>query len=154
MNIIDKENLVKNLSYFLKGNIDAMRLIIDIFDLIHIWDDLVDKDKERTSDEINNAFRIALIDIPLNPFYQRYQGHLIPLIMNCILQWEDANEMEKMGDSDKHQAFMLRASVIQLISYCAFLIGGMEWSRQVGTNIRKMYIEQLDKFMEEMKCQI
>jgi len=154
MNIIDKENLVKNLSYFLKGNIDAMRLIIDIFDLIHIWDDLVDKDKERSNDEINNAFRIALIDIPLNPFYQRYQGHLIPLIMNCILQWEDANEMEKMGDSDKHQAFMLRASVIQLISYCAFLIGGMEWSRQVGTNIRKMYIEQLDKFMEEMKCQI
>lgn len=151
--IIEKgqeEKLLKALDVFLQGNIDAVRFCKDLITLVDLWDDLVDKDKEKTNDEINDVFRIALINIPLNPFYQKFQGHLIPLIMNCILQWEDANKMEKSVElSDKHQAFMLKASAIQIISYCAFIIGGMDWSREIGIKIRKLYNENLEDFMKE-----
>ena len=146
---IQEQEFIKKLDVFLKGNIEAIKFCHDLVAMIHIWDDLVDKDKEITDDDINNAFRVALVDIPLNPFYNRYREHLIPLIMNCILQWEDSNKMEKGELQDKHQAFILKASVLQIISYCAFIIGGIEWSRKVGVDIRRMYEEKLEDIIKE-----
>ena len=155
--MIDKQEqkLIQKLDMFLQGNIDAVRFCKDLIALIHVWDDLIDRDVERTDNEINDAFRIALIEIPSNPFYRAYQNHFIPLIMNCILQWEDANKMEAGDDLDnKKMAWMLRASVVQIISYCAFIIGGMEWSRKIGVSIREMYEEKLEDFLKEVKkCQ-
>jgi hypothetical protein len=80
------------------GDEDAARLVNDLFYISHLWDDLIDRDKLRTDAEINNAFRLCLIAIPSNPFYQRWAAQLIPLLHNGIVSYEAANAMEKTGD--------------------------------------------------------
>jgi len=151
------EALASKLMFFLKGNLDAVRLCLDLVFIAHLWDDLIDRDRERSKEDINTAFRIALCDIPGNPFFFDHIGEFKTLIMNVILQWQDANALETKPESDHdlHMAYMLRAGLIQIISYCAYLIGGPEWIAQVGPDIRRLYEEPLNEYMKEMKkCQI
>lgn len=147
-----QENLIEVLMHALKGNEAAVRFCIDITFIAHVWDDLVDRDKERTSDEISNAFKSALVDIPSNPFYLANINDLRPLMMNVILQWQDANKLEVNGNThDKHMAFMLRASFIQLFVYCAFLCGGGGWAETIGPEIRRIYQEDLFMYLKEFE---
>ena len=147
----DQQILVESLTHCLRGNKDAVRFCIDVTFIAHVWDDLIDKDKERTNEEISNAFKTALIDIPSNPFYLAYINDLRPLMMNTILQWQDANKLEASGNShDKHMAFMLRASFIQLFVYCAFLCGGGGWAETIGPEIRRFYQEDLFIYLKEL----
>ena len=147
-----QKDLVQMLKYCLMDNQDAVRFCIDVTFIAHVWDDLVDKDKERTNEEISNAFKAALIDIPSNPFYLAHINDLRPLMMNAILQWQDANKLEVNGDDhDKHMAYMLRASFIQLFVYCAFLIGGGGWAETIGPEVRRIYREDLYTYMKEME---
>lgn len=146
----EQEELIKKLLKYLKGNTDAVRFCIDIAFIAHVWDDLIDKDNPRTDNDINNAFKAALIDIPSNPFYLANISDLRPLMYNAILQWQDANKLEKDGNHhDKHMAYMLRASIVQIFSYCAFLCGGSEWAEEVGPDIRRVYEEDLFEYLKE-----
>lgn len=151
-----QKELYNRLFYFLQGNQDAIRFCLDLTFIFHLWDDLYDKDKERTKEEINDAFRVALIEIPANPFYVQYRTSFIPLIMDTILKWQDANELEKKETSthEKHLAYGLRANFITIFNYCALLIGGLEWIKQIGPDMRRMYEEPLEEFLREVEeCQ-
>ena len=152
--IEQQEVLTKKLIHFFRGNLDAVRFCIDFVYICHLWDDLIDKDKERTVNEINDAFRAALVEIPGNVFYLANMHILRPIILNIILQWEDANVLETSSEHDVQMAWMLRAGLIQLFNVCAYIIGGPDWARQVGPDIRRLYDEKLEDFMKEMKCQV
>jgi hypothetical protein len=54
------------------GNTDALNLFHHLVELIHIWDDLIDKDKPVSDEQINKAFLIALVYMPSNPFLPCY----------------------------------------------------------------------------------
>jgi len=142
--------LTDKLIYFMKGNLDAVRFCIDIVYIAHLWDDLIDRDIERSGHDINQAFRIALMDIPSNPFYYNNMSDLRPLMMNAILQWQDANILERGTNHERHMAYMLRASFLQIFNYCAYLVGGPEWVKEIGPDMRRLYEEPLESFMEEM----
>ena len=147
-----QHKLVDKLFVWLKGNEQAVRFCIDLTYIAHLWDDLVDKDKERTDDEINTAFRIALVDIPVNPFYLDNISELRPLMMNAILQWQDANYLEIKGDyHDQHMAYMLRASFLQIFNYCAYLCGGPDWIKEIGPEMRRIYEEDLFEYLKEFE---
>ena len=140
-----------HLIYFLQGNLHAVRLCIDLTFIAHVWDDLIDRDRERTAWDINQAFRIALVDIPANPFYLQHITQLWPLFMNAILQWQDANILEKGTKHDKQMAYMLRASFLQIFNYCAYLVGGPEWASEIGPDLRRIYKETFESFSREQK---
>jgi len=142
--------LIEKLNYFLQGNLHAVRFCVDLTYIAHVWDDLYDRDKERTGQEINDAFRIALVDIPANPFYLQNITQLWPLMMSAILQWQDANVLEKGSRHDKQMAYMLRASFLQIFNYAAYLVGGPDWARQIGPGLRRMYEESFQSFSKEM----
>ena len=147
--------LTEKLNHLLKGNLAAVDFCMNLTFLVHVWDDLIDKDKIRSDEDINNAFRIALISIPSNPFYLNNISDLRPMITNMILQWESANVLERGSDHDKHMAYMLRAGIIQVFNYCVYLAGGADWEREVGPDVQRLYEEQFEDFMEEVgKCQI
>lgn len=120
----------KRLMYFLQNDEWAVKFCMDLLYISHLWDDLIDKDKERTNEEINDAFRIALIDIPLNPFFQNNRIILLPLIQNTILTYETANKIEKETGSEI--AFWLRNAMLNIFGMAIFLVGGMEWYRKVS----------------------
>jgi len=153
--ITDKEqlrNLANLISPILKDNFEAVIFCINLFQVIQVWDDLIDQDNPVEPDQINTAFRVALVDILGNPFVANNSRTLAPVLLNCFLQWQDANELEKSPVvKDLNMAYMLRASYYQVVSMCAYLVGGADWSKQVGPDIRRLYDENLNAFIEETK---
>ena len=138
---------IEKLAPCLKDDQWAIQFCIDVMFIAHLWDDLIDKDTFRTGEDINEAFRIALIDIPKNPFYLAHIGDLRPVMMNVILQWQDANVLEKGSRQDRAKAFMLKASVLQLFNYCAYLVGGPQWAFEIGPDLRRLYEESIDDYI-------
>ena len=140
---------IQKLSPYLKNDQWALQFCIDIMFIAHLWDDLIDRDNFRAAEDINEAFRIALVDIPKNPFYLAHIGDLRPVMMNVILQWQDANVLEKGDKEDRAKAFMLKASVLQLFNYCAYLIGGPAWAFEIGPDLRRLYEESIGGYIGE-----
>ena len=66
---------------------DAIRFLHELFHMMHVWDDLIDKDKPIDDAAVNSAFTSLLVHIPANPFYQRFFSHLHPLISVATLDW-------------------------------------------------------------------
>ena len=61
------------------GNENALRMFNAFVDLAHVWDDLVDKDKPVSADDINRAFLTCLVYLPANPFYRSIQNEILPM---------------------------------------------------------------------------
>jgi hypothetical protein len=148
------ENNINDLVVAMRQNHNAVAFLDDLLRVLHLWDDLYDQDKTLSPGEISSAFRLALVDIPRNPFYETFRQELVPLIMNVILQWQDANALEtgpERTDHDLHMAYMLRAGYYQIVNYCAYLVGGPLWAESIGPRLRRLYGEKLEAYMEEMK---
>lgn len=145
------KNLYIKLFPLLKGNSNATMLCVDLMNVCQVWDDLIDRDKQYTDYDINRTFQTLLFFLPLNPFYEAHQDELRPLIMNSILKWFDSNKMEAEGkEGDLHMAYMLRAEIYSIFCYVAMLVGGMDYAKEVGVEIRRIYDEKLPEYIEEM----
>ena len=66
------------------GNKDALNMYRMLVDLVQIWDDLIDKDKEVAEEEINHAFLTALAYMPANPFYLSIQKDILPMWITAL----------------------------------------------------------------------
>lgn len=151
---------IVHLDYILKGDINAIRFCHAFVAVIHVWDDLYDGDKVVDKKTMNEMFRVILVDIPKNSFYKKHIDVLTTMIQSVILQWYDANVVEEQNEKKiEHlrQTYMLRAGVMNLISYCAFLVGGIDWYNQISLYMRDMYKEDFVSYVEEIcggvKCQ-
>lgn len=128
----------QRLMEYFKGDKSAVRLALQIARLSHIWDDLIDRDPV-SDDEINEAFWIALVDIPTNPFYQQFAGSLQPVIATSIINYVTANSYERSKERAKLElANVLRYSVADVILLMAILIGGREWGMRVAPELRML----------------
>jgi len=136
---------------YFQGNDAAVSFIEALFSAWHIWDDLIDKDKEITDENINQAFFTAFIKIPRNPFYQANFNILNPLLENAFINWFAANKLEKIKEN-LDAAYALRNINLSIIVACANIIGGVDWAASVAINIQttlkkndplEVYVEEL-----------
>lgn len=146
----DREQLLR----WMKGSKEAVEFVDLVCDIAHVWDDLVDQDKEVDGDEVNRTFFNALIRLPRNSFYRKNFDHLNSVMMNSISNWQIATKLERDGgDYETSIAFILRSSYIDLITQTAMLCGGNKWACSVGEEARKIthnetyegYLKNLDK---------
>lgn len=143
------ENEPQFLDRVLLGHRPAVAFCQQLGAISQIWDDLVDGDKEVSSDEINAAFWRALVEVPANPFYQQHFTHLQPLIQAAITDWLDANELERGSTHEQQVAWVLRDSVGAIVVHCAYLVGGYAHMREVSLEIRRaLYDESFDEYKE------
>lgn len=120
------------------GNKDAAAFLELIVDILHFWDDLIDKDNEITDEYIHKAMWKALVDLPRNAFYSRNFSELNPVLVVAISNWIAANDMEAAGqESDLDIAFIIRSSYVDLITHTATLCGGFEHGRNVALEVRR-----------------
>ncbi len=134
------------LKYICRGDSDAGEFLSLFFMMCHLWDDLIDKDKNRSDDEINRAFWIAVIDIPRNRYYRRFEPEITPLMAVAIQEWFTANKLE--AGARKDIAYTLRCSIVSLIHQAAEFCGGYEWALKVGEEIRlKSQSETFDQYL-------
>lgn len=130
-------NFSEMLTGWLKGNPEAIRFILAVHDVVELWDDLIDQDKEATPENINRVFYRALIEIPRNRFYQAHFDTLSPLIESAIFDWHTANDFEKRKEH-LETAFGLRCTLQSLTVMSARIIAGVEWAQSVNNEIRSL----------------
>lgn len=157
--MIEKEHLEsfdKLFDYIYQGNQQAKDISFNLLEIAHTWDDLVDKDKVLTDEEINTAFVLSIFEIQNNPLW--FQCGLNHHVLNVFLRWQDANRMEKDKDStddDLIKCYMLRAGIYDIFVVIAYSLFGLKWANEIGVTVRKFYGEKPKKFIEEIRqCQI
>jgi hypothetical protein len=140
------------IEHFLKGHKDATDFICDIFVVLHIWDDLIDKDKKLTDAEIHQAFWLALVNLPCNPFYHKHFNALQPILVNSIINWQASNKMENEGSpKDRTIAFILRGTYTDLVTMSAYIIGGRAWTDSITVGIRQWaHDESFDEYLDNL----
>ena len=129
---------IEKIAEFVKGDADALTFLLDVFNIVEVWDDLIDKDNPLQPSDISGAFYTALINLPRNPFYQRNFTLLNPVFEAAIMDWHTANSLESKGGDSLHMAFALRCGVQMLVVMCARIVGGIEWAKKVGVELREM----------------
>jgi hypothetical protein len=133
------------------GNQDGLNIFRLLIDLAHIWDDLVDKDKVVSEDDINYAFSIALVHLPANPLYKHIQSQLTPLWITTINGYQTANAFEKAKDSHGLEiAHTLRYAAGNIIAYLVHLCVGPEQAKKHLPDVWKaIVVERFDAYRKE-----
>ena len=133
------------------GNQDALNVFRMFVDLSHLWDDLVDKDKEATEDEINNAFLICLVYLPANPFYRSIQEQILPMWLTVVSAYQTANKFER--DKDMHGieiAHSLRYAAGNIVAYMVYVCVGPEKAKEFLPDMWKtVFFERYDDYRKE-----
>lgn len=133
------------------GNQDALNMYRMFVDLLHTWDDLVDKDKPKTEQEINNAFLIALVYLQANPFYKSIQEQVLPMWLTVVSAYETANKFEK--DKDEHGieiAHTLRYAAGHIVAYAIHVCVGQEKAKEYLPEVWKnMVFERFEEYRKE-----
>lgn len=137
------------------SNMDAVRMCNDLVYAAHLWDDLYDQDKPRSKAAMNKAFTILWGILPTNPFFQEHVRELGPIMMNAVLKWQNANEMERSENPNTRLcAFFIRSCFVDAFTYCLYLIGGYGYALQAGpkmwADLGSDIIEKYNEFEKEM----
>lgn len=119
--------------------------------LLHTWDDLVDKDVEVNEDQINEAFRICLIKLPMNPLYNHIFPNIVPMWEMVISAYTTANKFER--EKDEHGieiSHSLRYAAGHIIAYAIIQCVGIEKSKElVPLMWKKVFYERFDDYKKE-----
>ena len=134
------------------GNQDALNMYRMFIDMIHVWDDLIDKDKEVTQDDINRAFMIALAYLPSNPFFRSIQNDVIPMFVAMIHAYQTANNFEKSKDNHGIEiAHGLRYAAGHIIAYAVVVCVGNEKAKDILPELWKDIVnERFDDYRNEV----
>lgn len=140
----------KRLEWF-GGNVDAFNMYRMFIDLAHTWDDMVDKDKELTEEQTNNAFLICLVYLPSNPFYQKIQRDIMPMWISVVSAFQTANKFEKVKDEHGLEiAHNLRYAAGHIIAYAVHVCVGPEKAKEVVPELWKdIVFERFDDYRKE-----
>jgi hypothetical protein len=135
------------------GDASAVNFILSFSDLCEVFDDLIDKDKPVTDDDIIRTLFTALVDIPMNPFFAHYRHQLVPVVITGINAWLDANKLERGSDNDKVFAYVLRDWYAELVSFVIYLTRGRHYLRTVSMDVRTFFThhETLEQYREGLK---
>jgi purine-cytosine permease-like protein len=133
------------------GNQDALNMYRLFMNLLHTWDDLVDKDKEVTETGINSAFLIALVCLPANPFYRSIQDKILPMWITVVSAYETANKFER--DKDEHGieiAHTLRYAAGHIVAYAVQVCVGIDKAREILPEVWKNIVfERYEEYRKE-----
>lgn len=134
---------------FLLGRADAIACVSKLFQIAHVLDDLIDRDRPATDDEIVATFWLALIDVPQDPFFSAHATTLRPIMASAMLNWMAANTMERAGEpADLKIAFVLRSAYVDLLSMAALIVGGLAWAAEIIPEIRRwVHAEGFDGYL-------
>lgn len=119
--------------------------------LAHTWDDMVDRDKPVSADDINRAFLTCLVYLPANPFYRAIQEQILPMWLVVVSSYETANTFEKAKDPHGIEiAHSLRYAAGSIVAYAVHVCLGAEKAKEVLPEVWKaMFYERFDDYRKE-----
>lgn len=147
MNADHKQAFLTAFDTFYKGDANAITLSMQLLEVAHAWDDMIDGD-EINGSKVNRIFRYLIYDIPTNPVY-RLIPELPSHLLNVFLRWRDATTMEAEDQPDLEKTYMLRAGIYDIFLLIAYHLHGDQWAEEIGPSVRKLYGETLDSLKKE-----
>ena len=118
----------------------AIQWVLDFHDVVELFDDLIDKDKEISDERVIRVLWESMVDMPRNPFFQANSHILLPLISQGIHWWLDANNLEDKGDDHSlHMSFVLRGACTGLIQVVIELVHGRNAMRKVSKDVVEFF---------------
>ena len=109
------------------GDADALKMVRDIAFWSHVYDDLIDRDKPVSAEQIHMVMWKLLIALPMNPFYRAHETMIRPLVINGILNWHAANQIEQSGKLEELRiAHVIRHSIGDVGLLAMALAGGQD----------------------------
>lgn len=107
------------------GNAEAVAFVTSVAQASHVYDDLIDRDKEVTADAIHDLVWCLLVRLPTNPFYRAHQEVIRPVLITGILNWKAATDMETDGDLEELRiAHALRYAIADVLLLSMAIVGG------------------------------
>lgn len=142
------------LAEVLCGQTSAIYFIVDAVRLLHLLDDVYDRDKELSKADALELTQVSLIRLARNEFYRENFQPLSVILENAILNWRISNQIEEDGTDENllHISYVLRQSYVDLITHSALIIGGMDWAATVGPRIREFAQgETFETYLKEFR---
>lgn len=131
--------------------------VVDMFETIrviaHTWDDLVDKDVEVTPEAVNQMMEMALVTLPLNPFFQANSSLLYPVLITSVVSYITSTKLERKGDDHSLElAHFLRYAIYMLPLMAMIIKGGTAHGVEMLEKTASIMIrERFEEFYKEHK---
>jgi hypothetical protein len=107
-------------------NADAHVFLCSLFEYFHQLDDLVDKDKPVTIDDLVMVQSRMMHALSFNAFWNENKNIMWPLVHAAIMAYWESERLRKREGVANHLVGHVLKSQYQEIAYVtAFLIGGM-----------------------------
>lgn len=107
------------------GSDDAYEFMRALFEFVHCWDDLYDRDKPVEADFAALTLLKFVATISTNPFYRLNVTDLLHTLHTACFNWAAAERLKTSEDfSDKCASEVLKSGYIEVFFRVAFLVGG------------------------------
>lgn len=128
---------------------NACDWLIDFWNVIQVFDDVVDGD-DIDRDDADRAIWSAIVGLPQNGFFQEYSTILLPLMASLVLKWKASDTVERNGEACA-MSFVWRAGYYDLVLAAVHLCHGPEVAMDIGHAVITLYGESLEDYMKEMR---
>lgn len=120
------------------GDASAFQWMWDFWCFTHVIDDLVDKDKSVSGEQVAQALVNFVGAMALNPFFLKHACFLHPLIVSCCNRWVDGDLLSKSdNERDRVRSEAVRCGDVDIFLHVAFLTGGWEHMRNMSAKARR-----------------
>lgn len=129
---------------------DALAFVRLVGEIGEQWDDVVDGDMTATPQTLCRLMWMAIVDLQTNPFYERYRGALLPVMMVGMNAWQDSLDLEAGDRQERALAYCLRDLYLEVISMSIFVLHGYDAMRKYSARIRqflKNSHETIDEYL-------
>jgi hypothetical protein len=126
---------------------EAQAWLISLYDSLQALDDWYDGDVVDQRQKELQIYNI-LVTLPSNPFYQRFNPYLTPLVSNLVLKWVAANTLE-YNKEEFEKAFMWRAAFYDVVLEVVRITQGTDKAMFYADYVAKMYGEKYEDYKKE-----
>ena len=119
------------------GNADAESFIVVYWAFVHTLDDLVDRDKTPSAEDVATATLSLIETIAFNPFVRENSGAIISSIRTAALVWVDSERLSKQESvKDKVVGNILKSAYQETIFLVASIVGGFRHAMAMQAKYR------------------
>jgi hypothetical protein len=142
------ESYTELFEFIFKGDAEAIRISRALLQLVHVWDDLIDKDKPVSDAAINAAFFAALCEIGGSWLWDQEAAALMRV---CYFKWRASTQIEshEAAPNNRAMAYAARAGVFDLFVHFVYKLHGPIWAESVSETILRWHGDDFDEYCTE-----
>ena len=126
---------------------DAAAWLLNLWDVIQVFDDLYDRDDVPRHDILKTVWRV-LVAMPANPFYKANEPHLSPILANALFKWQGANDAED-DYAVSEVSFVWRAAYYDVVLMVVALCHGPDKALEMAHVVMGLYGEKYADYQKE-----